>query len=270
MRSKALAIHDLSCFGKSSLTVVLPILERMGVETAVLPTAVLSTQTDGFDSIISKDLSSLILPCYCKIKEYGYSFNAVYSGYLSNVEQIHDVKSILKREEGALCLIDPVFADSGEIYSTLTAEHVEAMRKLVKSAEIITPNITEASFLLDRSLLEAYSNGELDDLVHALRRLGPERGIVTGVPLITGYIANLAYDEKEYRILSYEDLHATYPGGGDAFASLFLGSLLGGLGFFSAAKYAGDLVFGAIRSAKAENRERRLGISVGRILGDIL
>ena len=264
MRS-VLAIHDLSSWGKSSLTVVLPVLETLGIETAVLPTAVLSTQTDGFEAVISHDLSGVLLPFHGKIRECGYSFSAVYSGYLASPAQVDSVLEIMRSEDG-MRLVDPVFADSGEIYSTLGPEHVESLKALVAEADVITPNITEASILTGRKMRESYTNRELDDLVGDLVALGPKKGVVTGIPLMLGSVGNLAYCDGEARILSHDDLFTTYPGGGDAFASVFLGAMLDGMGFFSSAKLAGDVVFETMKEAKASGREHRLGIPLKPLL----
>ena len=261
----ALALHDLSSWGKSSLTVVLPLLEAMGIETAVIPTAVLSTQTDGFENVLSEDMSRILRRYHDMIREYGYSFSAVYSGYLSSPEQVDDVISIMEKEEG-LKLVDPVFGDDGMIYSTLSSRHIERIRELVKVADIITPNITEATRLAGIDMKESYSNRDVSEVVEHLKEIGPKEGVITGVPLLNEVIGNIAYSGDDVRILSYEDLYGTFPGGGDAFASILLGALLRGSSFFAAVKTAGDLVFETMKNAKCMHREHRLGIPLHGLL----
>ena len=261
----ALALHDLSSWGKSSLTVVLPLMEAMGIETAVIPTAVLSTQTDGFESVLTRDMTDEISSYYGKISEYGYSFSAVYSGYLSSPNQVDSVISIMEKSEG-LKLVDPVFGDDGEIYHTLGSGHIERMKELVRHADVITPNITEASGLTGLEMRRSYTNSDIRELVKALQDIGPAEGVITGVHLLTEEIGNIAYSGDDIRILSYEDLYGTFPGGGDAFATILLGALLKGRSFFSAAKTAGDLVFETMKNAKVEKREHRLGIPLHRLI----
>ena len=260
-----LALHDLSSWGKSSLTVVLPLLEAMGIETAAIPTAVLSTQTDGFDRVLSEDMTRILGSYHDMIREYGYSFSAVYSGYLSTPEQVDDVISIMGKEEG-IKLVDPVFGDDGMIYPTLSERHIERIRELVKIADIITPNITEAARLTGLGMKESYSNHDISEVVEKLRELGPDEGVVTGVPLLNEVIGNVAYSGDDVRILSYEDLYGTFPGGGDAFATILLGSILRGSSFFAAVKRAGDLVFETMKNAKLQHREHRLGIPLYRLI----
>ena len=260
-----LALHDLSSWGKSSLTVVLPLMEAMGIETAVIPTAVLSTQTDGFEHVLSEDMTRILCSYHDMIQEYGYSFSAVYSGYLSTPEQVDDVISIMEKEDG-IKLVDPVFGDDGMIYSTLSERHIDRIRDLVKIADIITPNITEATRLSGLEMKESYSNRDIHLVVEKLEEIGPKEGVVTGVPLLNEVIGNIAYSGDDVRIISYEDLYGTFPGGGDAFATILLGSILRGYSFFSAAKTAGDLVFETMKNARCEHREYRLGIPLYRLI----
>ena len=113
---------------------------------------------------------------------------------------------------------------------------------------------------------KSYSNGSIGELVKKLEEIGPEEGVITGVPLLTEEIGNIAYSRDDIRILSYEDLYGTFPGGGDAFATILLGAILKGRSFFSAAKSAGDMVFETMKNAKIENREHRLGIPLARMI----
>ena len=141
-----LAIHDLSCFSKSSLTVALPVMEALSVETAVLPTALLSTQTDGFDDIYIRDLSGDMTAIDGRFSSLGLRFDGIYSGFLASVEQIDIVSSIIDKY-ATLTLVDPVMGDDGKLYQTITEDHAAAMIRLARKADIITPNFTEASII---------------------------------------------------------------------------------------------------------------------------
>ena len=155
-----LAIHDLSCFSKSSLTVALPVMEALSVETAVLPTALLSTQTDGFDDIYIRDLSGDMTAIDGRFSSLGLRFDGIYSGFLASVEQIDIVSSIIDKY-ATLTLVDPVMGDDGKLYQTITEDHAAAMIRLARKADIITPNMV--NFLSDKfGFLKTTSYPEAD------------------------------------------------------------------------------------------------------------
>ncbi len=264
----AIAIHDLSLWSKSSLSVVLPVLEAMGIEVFSLPTSILSTQSDGFEDLKIIDMENSILDYYEKVKSYGYSFDAIYSGYLGNSETAHSVEKIIVREN-ALALIDPVLGDNGELYQSLEESNVRTLRKLIGKADIITPNITEACLLTGRGHESAYSNRKISGIIRDLRVLGPEKGVITSVPLEIGRMANVAYVDEEIRIFSYEDLSVSYPGSGDLFASLLLSLILDDNSFFPSVKVSGEITTRAVEYAKVTKRERRMGISLIPVMNDI-
>ena len=266
---KALAIHDLSCYSKSSLTVVLPVLEAMGVETAVIPTAVLSTQTDGFSENNIRDLSMDVRAHYEMIKSHGAVFSAVFSGYLASKEQIPLLEEIFSNEVEALKVLDPAFADSGNLYGGKDDEFVCLMKELLKSADIITPNLTEASFLSSSRCMESYSNSDIEKLCEKLSTIGPSKFVITSVPLSLGLLANVAYADGQIRIFSYEDLMVSFPGSGDLFATLLTGFLLNGFSFFSAVKESGDICFEQIRDCLNSSRQRRLGVRLDKAISMI-
>ena len=266
--SKVIAIHDLSLWSKSSLSLVHPVLEAMGHETFLLPTMILSTQSDGYPHLEKIDLSSSVYSYYRCIKDYGYSFDAVYSGYLGNVDTAKAV-GMIAEEENTFTLVDPVLGDNGELYQDLKAENVDSIRSLTSHANVITPNITEASILTESSMLERYTNAEISSLIGKLKRIGPGRGVITSVPLSIGQLANVAYDEDEIRLFSFEDLGVSYPGSGDLFASLFLSMYLAGYSFFTSVKLSGEITSRAVRYAKESKRERRMGISLVPVMEDV-
>lgn len=266
--SRIIAIHDLSLWSKSSLSVVLPVLEAMNHEVFILPTTILSTQSDGFENLLEVDMSKNLESFYDRVKSYGYSFDAVYSGYLGKPETVSAVKRIMEREN-AFSLVDPVLGDNGQLYQGLGKENISSLLTLVGKADVITPNITEAALLTGLNMQSSYSNPEIKTLVSKLREIGPERGIITSVPLSLGKLSNIAYDADEIRIFAFEDLAVSYPGSGDLFASLFISIFLSGYSFFPSVKMSGEITSRAIRYAKESERERRMGISLIPVMEDI-
>lgn len=266
--SLVVAIHDLSLWSKSSLSVVLPVLEAMNHEVFLLPTMILSTQSDGYPDLLEHDLSSDILPFYERVKSYGYTFDAVYSGYLGNARIVESVRKIME-SEACFTLVDPVLGDNGELYQNMGKDNVESILSLVKHADVITPNLTEASILLGKDIKKGYTNRDISILVDGLKMIGPHRGIITSVPLEIGKLANVAYDGDDMRLFAFDDLSVSYPGSGDLFASLFISFFLGDYSFFPSVKMSGEITTRAIRYAKETKRERRLGISLLPVMSDI-
>ena len=268
MGKVALAIHDLSSFAKSSLTVVLPVLEALGVECAVLPTALLSTQTDGYDSIFFQDETEAMEKIFEKHKELGISYDGIYSGFLGSVEQMEIVEKIMDSFP-SLHLVDPVLGDNGKLYQTMSPRHVENMTRLVKKADMITPNYTEALLPTGSTFQEGLSMKDIDSLVAKVKELGPEMGVITSVPLKLGMLGNIAYSEEETRVFHFEDLGVSYPGAGDLFASILFSLYLNGHSFFTSSHIATEIASEAIRYSMHEGRERRRGIDLEPVFKEI-
>ncbi|MDR1065414.1 MAG: bifunctional hydroxymethylpyrimidine kinase/phosphomethylpyrimidine kinase, partial [Oscillospiraceae bacterium] len=148
-RKRVAAIHDISGFGKCSLTVALPILSAAGIECSVIPTAVLSTHTGGFTGYTYRDLTEDILPVFRHWQSIGLTFDAGYSGFLGSPEQLEIVAGIFgeMKNGGAMIVVDPVMADDGKLYSTFDAAFPDGMRRLCAGADVIVPNITEAALM---------------------------------------------------------------------------------------------------------------------------
>ena len=264
-----LAVHDLSCYAKSSLTVVLPVLEALGVETAVLPTAVLSTQTDGFEDIFVEDEHNAMKEILARFEHLGLSFDGVYSGFLSSAEEIETVRYAASRFSSFL-LVDPVMGDNGELYQTVSRELCSEMLSLVRKADVITPNFTEAMLLTGMD--DGFSKqgpGAIKDQISVLRSLGPKRGVITGIPLVAGGLGNAAWDGEEIRLFQYDDLCVSYPGSGDLFASLLFGLIVKGGSFFGSVGHATEISTLAVSSSKRLKRERRLGIMLSPVMDEI-
>lgn len=244
---KVAAIHDLSCFGRCALTVIIPTLSALGVQTVPLPTALLSTHTGGFENMFFADLSSEMDEISRHFSELDLKFDAIYSGFLGSEAQIERVASFIDRfaDKNAPILVDPVMGDDGALYSTYTKELGEGMRHLVSKADIITPNYTEACFLTDTPYrpTEKMSDSEVAEtalcLLEKLGRLGAEKIAVTGFEtaekVITfGRDGDVDFKDERAR------LAAGYPGTGDIFASVLLGAFLAEKDFAAATRKACD------------------------------
>lgn len=230
---KVAAIHDLSGFGRASLTVIIPILSRMGIQVCPLPTAVLSTHSK-YSNFHFVDLTDHLQPMIDHWKSLRVNFNAIYSGFLGSHRQIAIVKDFIDdfRQQEQLVVVDPVLGDDGKIYTPLSVDHVREMRTLIRKADVITPNLTEASLLLDRPYPKDVTNQQIKEWILELSDRGPSIVIVTSVPEEhnRGVTSVIAYNRKDERFwkVSVNYLPANYPGTGDAFASVITGSLLTG------------------------------------------
>ncbi len=193
---RILTIQDISCVGKCSLTVALPIISAIGVETAILPTAVLSTHTM-FKNFTCKDLDDQILPIARHWKEQGITFDAFYTGYLASAQQISKVISLiddLKQEEN-LIIVDPAMADNGKLYPAFDGGFPAEMAKLCSRADIILPNITEACLMTDTPYREKYDEAFAKNTVEKLAAQGAEIVVLTGAEF-DGKYGVLVYDSR--------------------------------------------------------------------------
>ncbi|MBN2552136.1 MAG: pyridoxamine kinase [Spirochaetales bacterium] len=272
---RAAAIHDLSGFGRASLTVIIPILSTMGIQVCPLPTAVLSTHTGGFEDYRLLDLSSHMRSMIDHWRKLELGFDALYSGFLGSSEQIEIVSELIAEfaREQQLVLVDPVMGDEGKPYGPMRAELIRGMRRLVRKAMVITPNFTEACFLLDREYSSRIEVAELKDWLIRLSDLGPSIVIATSVPVNPGErtSAVIAYNREDERFWKVDCTYipAYYPGTGDAFASVVLGSLLQGDSLPIALDRAVQFVSLAIKASFGYDLPRREGVLLERVLSNL-
>lgn len=239
------ALHDLSCFGRCALTVVLPTLAAMGVQPIPLPTALLSTHTGGFTDMYFDDLTPDMEKIAAHWKALGLDFDALYIGFLGSAEQIGVVERFIAHFRGdSLVLIDPVMGDDGRLYSTYTDEMVDRVRELCAHADLITPNLTEACFLVGEPWRDtaAMTLDEAEawagELLGRLRALGAGAVVLTGLPHGDAIsVAGAVGDERFF--FTHPRIPAGYPGTGDLFASVLLGRLL----------EAGEMTLDSLRTA---------------------
>lgn len=270
------AIHDLSGYGRSSLTIVMPVLSAMGINVCPLPTAVLSTQTSGFEDYVFHDLTDVMDKTLAHWKTLPLDFDAVYSGFLGSPRQISIMEELIShfRREGQLVTVDPVLGDDGEFYGPMDARMIEGMKDLVRRADLITPNFTEACFLTDKPYSEDLNMEEAKDLLRLLADRGPKMVVITSLPLRDRERTNtvLAYEKRFKRIwkLSAPHIPATYPGTGDMFASVITGRLLLGDSLPAAIDRAVHFVSHAIRNTFGHNTPQREGVLMEKSLYQLM
>jgi len=265
------AIHDISGFGKCSLTVALPVISASGVECACLPTALLSTHTGGFKNYTFKDLSDEMLPIARHWKSEGIEFDGIYSGYLASAEQaatLEEIIDILATEKTKI-ILDPVMADNGIYYSKHGDEMCLAFRRLCKKAHIITPNITEAALLTGLPYRSGPHDSEyINDLLNGLSKLC--RGIIA----ITGVcpdensvgVCTLNTQTGEKHTCVRPVRAGVFCGTGDIFASSFASLMIRGAGLRDAAETAISLVGDSIDATVERGTARRNGVEFERAL----
>lgn len=240
---RVLTVQDISCLGKCSLTIALPVISAMGVETVILPTAVLSTHTM-FKNFTCKDLSDQIEPITKHWKDEGVEFDAIYTGYLGTAEQIDQMKTLFHtfRGKDTLVVVDPVMADNGKLYPAFDMNYVRKNAELCGEADIIVPNITEASLMTGMEYREEYGEDYIRKLLGKLNELGARISVLTGVSLKPGETGVMGYDRKtgEYFVYQNRKINAAYHGTGDLFSSTFVGAVMRGKTWQDAMKIAAD------------------------------
>lgn len=267
MQKKVLAIHDISCFGRCSLTAAIPIISVSGAEVIPLPTAVLSTHTGGFSDFTFRDLTEDMCPIAEHWKKLGAHFDVIYTGYLGSLEQVSIVKEIIRdfSNEDTLVIVDPVMADAGKYYSLITPDFADGMRELCEMADIIIPNLTEAAFLLGEEYKEHYTEKETEDILRRLAMLGPKNIVLSGVSSddfsCIGAASYNAYNDTVSYALA-EKIDGFYHGTGDTFASALIAALTRNAGIEEATRVAVEYTLACIRRTYEEGTDTRYGVDI--------
>ncbi len=257
---RVLAINDISCVGRCSLTVSLPVISACGVTCDVLPTALLSTHTGGFENYTFLDLSTEMQKIVAHWKSLGIQFDFIYSGYLGDIGQIETVLMLKNTflADGGKFIVDPVMGDSGRLYAGFDKAYVEKMKTLCKAADYILPNVTEACLLADFPY--CYQGADMgEQLISKLKTLCPHP-IATGIPCedkISVYYTN--GNDIEY--YTHENVEGFFHGAGDVFASAFVGAIAKGKNNADAIRLAADFTTAAIRRSAIEVKDARYGLN---------
>lgn len=268
---KVLTIQDISCVGQCSLTVALPILSACGHETAIIPSAVLSTHTTGFDGYTFADLTDEIPKIQEHWQRQGIKFNAIYTGYLGSMRQISFVKNIVETmgDENCIKIIDPAMADNGVLYPAFDEKFVEAMTELCKIGDLVLPNITEACMMTGCQYREAYDEAYIEELLTALEAKGIHNIILTGVSYdesTTGIVVRKNGQSSYYR---HEKMNRNCYGTGDVYASSFVGALLSGKTELEAAQIAGDYTLLCVKNT-IDDPAHWYGVKFEPVLGKLI
>ncbi len=239
---RVLTIQDISCVGQCSLTVALPIISACGLETAVLPSAVLSTHTGGFKGFTFRDLTDDLPKILEHWKKENIQFDAFYTGYLGSAKQIAYVRDILHsvRKKESVNIIDPAMADNGRLYVGFDCAFVEAMKPLIGDADYVLPNITEAALLTGNEYRETYDEKYILKLSEGLVRLGAKTVVLTGVSYSPETTGVSVYANGQISYYAHRKISKGSHGTGDVYASSFVGALLRGKSPFDSAKIAAD------------------------------
>jgi pyridoxine kinase len=272
---KVAALHDLSGFGRTSLTVIIPVLSSMGVQVCPVPTAVLSTHTVEFTDYFLQDMTDAMPAALDHWVRLNLRFDAVYSGFMSCPAQMAHVERCIRDclAPHGLALVDPVLGDNGVLDPTMTPEMVAGMRRLITRADIITPNCTEAAFLLGEPYRQSFAPDRAGEWLVRLRAMGPKIVVITSVPLDGGAqdggrISSVAIDSRGRMWRTDSDyVPAHYPGTGDTFAAVLLGGLLRGEDLPLALDRAGQFVAEGIALTFRAQTPTREGILLESLLG---
>ena len=247
---RIVTIQDISCVGKCSLTVALPIISAMGVEAAILPTAVLSTHTM-FQNFTCKDLTDQIEPIAEHWKKENFLFDAVYTGYLGSFEQIDLMKKFFEdfKTESNILFVDPAMADNGKLYPAFDEAFAKHMATLCAKADIIVPNITEACFMTGMEYKTEYDEAYVKEMLQKLSALGAKISILTGVSFSEGKTGVMGYDKEndEFAYYEHDKLPVSFHGTGDIFSSTCVGAMMNGMNWKEAVKVAADYTSECIR-----------------------
>lgn len=261
---RIVTVQDISCVGRCSLTVALPIISAMGVETSVLPTAVLSAHTM-FKNPSFHDLTDEIVNIASHWKSMGLKFDGIYTGYLGSVEQLNLISDFIGDFRGdGFVFIDPVMGDHGKLYSGFTPEFVSKMAEFCGKADIIAPNLTEASFMLNIPYIgENYSENYIKDILHGLTSSGAKKAILTGISFEPEQLGVMAYDRESGEFSSYfgEKIGGSFHGTGDIFASTCVGALANDFALKDALKIATDYTCECIRLTVGDTRDKVFGVN---------
>ena len=248
--TKILTIQDISCFGQCSITVALPVVSAFGIETAILPSAVLSTHTSGFTDFTVRDLTEDLPEIKKHWEKEGIDFDAIYTGFIASIEQLDYIKDIIdsRLKPGGLVFVDPAMADHGEFYNGFDQEFADKMGELCKLGDYILPNTTEACYILHKPWKEEFTKEEMLEMANELSEFTKRYVILKGDTHKENELGMIVLDKQENtcEIVYNERIDYVSHGTGDVFASAFVGSTMVGKTPTAAAKVAGEFTKMAI------------------------
>ncbi len=274
-QKRVIAIHDISCLGRCSLTVALPILSAAGIDTGVLPTAVLSTHTGGFTGFTFRDLTGDIAPISEHWQTLGLEFDALYSGFLGSFEQIDLIAEIFDKfkSDKTIIYVDPVMGDNGILYTTYTNDMAQGVAKLCAKADIIAPNLTEAAFLLNEPYVaDNYDKKYIEELLKRLAFGNVSKVVLTGISFEKDQLGAACYNKTTGEI-SYafnKRIDGHFHGTGDVFSSAVLAALLNGFCLTESAQIAVDYTYKCIEYTVNLQQDRKYGVCFEKALPELI
>ena len=272
------AIHDLSCFGRCALTVVIPALSALGYQVVPIPTALLSTHTGGFSGIHFFDLTDSMSKISEHFEKLSISFDAIYTGFLGSEAQIELVENFISTfGNDCTVMVDPVMGDDGMLYSTYTTELMRGISHLCKHADIITPNLTEACFLTGipynntAKMSDSERSEYLDSICAALETDKKKKIIITGICDGTDKLATYGIDPKTNSCFYHtvRRVSKNYPGTGDLFASVLLGEFMRNQDFAESVAFASNFTSKVMEYTAKFDTPTRNGVALELFLGDL-
>ena len=268
---KIAAIHSLPSFGRSSLSVIIPVLSAMGIQVCPIPTSVLSSHTGGLGEVEKIDLEGFVSASFEKYKNLGIDFDCIYSGYFGKEAQIDDLLKIYKSYPNSFKAVDPDMRDNGKPYRFFTETLIEKVRGLSMEADLITPNLTESYLLLNKPFdptpLESTS---AKSLLSILSTKGPRMVVITGAPMADG-IYNIGYDREKntYFRIKCRYVPVSYPGTGDIFAATVVGEIMRGKSLPLASETATRFCERSVKSTYSYSSDPRYGVMFEPYLSDL-
>lgn len=271
---KAAVVNDLCGYGRAALTSIIPILSVMGTQVCPIPTAVLSSHTGGLGAPAICDLTNFMPKYINHWKDLSIKFDCIYSGYLSSSEQVSLVHKFINefKAKGTIVVVDPVLGDNGTLYKGMNNEMIVKMKDLVRTADIITPNVTEAAFLLNKRVKNDIDVEEVVLWCKELSDLGPSQVIITSAAINEETIYVIGYDRIIDRtfVIPRKYIPKLFPGTGDAFASVLIGNILRGESLLASIENACKFIEMAIKETIRLNSDSREGIVFEKFLKELL
>ena len=263
---RIVTIQDISCIGKCSLTVALPIISAAGVETAVIPTAVLSTHTAFKEGFTFRDLTDDIKPISAHWKREGFLFDAIYTGYLGSFEQLKIVSEFFDEYKNGsnIVIVDPAMADNGKLYPGFSKDFAHAMLNLCSKADVIVPNLTEACFMLNEEYIPSgYSEEYIKKILVNLTKAGAKYAVLTGMSFEEGKVGVMSYNSETGEFFSYfnEKYPVCFHGTGDIFASSLTGALMNDMNLKKSLTVAVDFTLECIKKTMVDDNRNWYGVN---------
>ncbi len=266
---KALCIHDISCIGRCSLTVISPVISSMGIQCVPMPTAILSTHFGGFGKPAFVDLTEFCKETLEHFKSLRLNFDCIYSGYLGNAKQIDIVKDVFTYASDAIKVCDPVMADNGKIYSSITPQLIQGFKSIAHLSDVIIPNPTEAQILLDMDYQKTvFEKDEILDILSQLKQRYNTSVVITGVKLKNETMLCIGYDKNEDSVFEIvcNYVPVSYPGTGDLFGGVLVSNLINTNNLQLSCKKATDFVEKCITATYKTNSDTKFGVDVEAML----